>query len=253
MDDWTALESELDTWQRLGRVATLWWRDDDATHVTPALRELARLSLTYQAPVACAVIPARATRELVCYLGEVHGCKVLQHGYEHKNHAPAGAKRAEYGEHRTVREIVLELKTGFSTMSSLFGKMFLPVLVPPWNRLDDALLPSLEQCGFSGLSTFAPRRSARPVSGLRQTNCHVDLLDWRGSRGFKGRLLVVGELTRHLSARRSETVDSCEPTGLLSHHLNHDAASWRFLEELFERTASHPAVTWLNGARALRS
>jgi hypothetical protein len=31
----------------------------------------------------------------------------------------------------------------------------------------------------------------------------------------------------------------------LTHHLVHDDAGWRFLERLFEATATHPAVRWL--------
>ena len=34
---WLGVESELGHWQRAGRVATLWWRDDDAAAPTPAL------------------------------------------------------------------------------------------------------------------------------------------------------------------------------------------------------------------------
>ena len=251
MTDWRALASELDAWQRLGRVATLWWRDDDAAEVTSALKKLTQLSKTCRTPVACAVIPMSATRELAGHLGQCPGCSVLQHGYRHQNHAPARAKKSEFGKHRATRDAVLELKRGFSTMTALFGSLFLPVLVPPWNRLDAALLPVLADCGFRGLSTYAPRPRARPADGVCQTNCHVDLIDWRGGRGFKGHASVLAELTGHLAARRKAEVDVDEPTGILSHHLDHDTASWDFLEELFDRTNTHPAADWLDGRRAL--
>ena len=40
------------------------------------------------------------------------------------------------------------------------------------------------------------------------------------------------------------TVDASEPTGLLTHHLDMDAAAWDFLAELFAHTRQHGAATW---------
>ena len=55
-----ALDRELDAWAAAGRVAEAWWRDDDATAPTPALARLLEARRAAGAPVALAVIPARA-------------------------------------------------------------------------------------------------------------------------------------------------------------------------------------------------
>jgi hypothetical protein len=47
------------------------------------------------------------------------------------------------------------------------------------------------------------------------------------------------------SRKRAE---SAEPSGILSHHLVHDAAAWDFLAELLARLAAHPAARLLAAA-----
>jgi len=131
-------------------------------------------------------------------------------------------------------------------LADLFGAAALPVFVPPWNRLDDAWLPDLAACGFTGLSRFGPR--AGTGTGLRQANTHVDPVDWRGGKGFVGTGAALGVLTGHLRGRRTGTCDEDEPTGLLTHHLVQDTATWEFIAALFARTAGHGHVTWLPGA-----
>ena len=42
------------------------------------------------------------------------------------------------------------------------------------------LVPVLPELGYRGLSQFGPRKRVTPVQHLRQVNCHVDPIDWRG-------------------------------------------------------------------------
>ena len=127
---------------------------------------------------------------------------------------------------------------------------FLPVLVPPWNRLGKSLLDLLPSAGFEGLSTYQPRTSREPVAGLIQSNCHTDLINWRGSRSFIGERTVLEQITGHLRRRRQHEVDN-EPTGVLTHHRDHDEACWKFLEKLFEVTRDHGATQWLSVAEVM--
>jgi hypothetical protein len=77
-----------------------------------------------------------------------------------------------------------------------------------------------------------------------QVNTHVDVIDWRGTRGFIGEQQALGAATAHLQARREGRADANEATGWLTHHLAHDDACWAFLERLFDRTRREPAVAW---------
>ncbi|MDX1377115.1 MAG: hypothetical protein R3357_16235, partial [Burkholderiales bacterium] len=137
---------------------------------------------------------------------------------------------------------------GARSLAARAGPRWAAAFAPPWNRIPDALAAQLPQAGLCGLSTFGPRIRARPAPGLAQVNTHVDLVAWRGDRGFVGAQAAIEQALRHLAARRARRADPDEPTGWLTHHLQHDAAAWRFLERLFESTRE--AARWLS-ARAL--
>jgi hypothetical protein len=247
---WGPLERELDEWTAEGRRATLWWRDDDAVAATPALDRLLRIAVDERIAIALAVIPARAEPSLRRALAGRPELTVLQHGYAHRNHASEGMRAIECGGARSLEDIGSELTQGRQRLSDLFGEQFLPILVPPWNRIDPRLVPRLAALGFRGLSTWGARERREAAAGLVQTHTHADPIAWRKGRVFGGGGRVIGMLVDHLEARRTGRVDPEEPTGLLTHHLAHDAGGWDFLEEGARRLSAHPAVRWVAAAEA---
>jgi len=136
-----------------------------------------------------------------------------------------------------------EIDEGRARLTDLFGDRFLPVFVPPWNRIADDLPAALMARGYRGVSCFGKP----PPGAARQTmNCHVDPIDWRGGRGFAGVQNALGPLIGRLAASR--TAAAPEPHGLLTHHMDHDAGGWRFIEDLLDATERHPAVEWRSAA-----
>ena len=248
---WSDLARELDAWHGEGRIASMWWRDDDAAAPGPALDRLAGIAREHTVTVGLAVIPALASGALAAWI-ESARVEVLQHGWAHRNHATDGEKKSELGRHRAADVVMAELSRGRETLRGLARSRTLPVLVPPWNRIDPALIPALPPAGFRGLSTFGPRPAARPAPGLGQTNCHVDVVDWRGGRGFVGCGRAVAAVVAHLAARRARTVDPAEPTGLLTHHAVHEEPTWTFIARLIEQTRHHPAARWLAPGEAMQ-
>ena len=85
-----------------------------------------------------------------------------------------------------------------------------------------------------------------------QCNTHVDLIAWRRGRAFIGADAAIERLVAHLKARREGAADPSEPTGILTHHLDLDAAAWQFLAELFARTRAHGAATWIDAHAGVR-
>ncbi len=246
MNSWQALDSELDAWAEAGRRATFWWRDDDAAEDCPALEKLLGLAETAAVPLVLAVIPA-ALREAA--VTRINGSRapnlaVVQHGYAHTNHARDGEKKIELGGANPAEHCCAHLHMGQDILVQHFGARLQPVLVPPWNRIDPSLIPALAKMGFAVLSTYGARESAPPKTSPRQINCHVDILDWRQEAVFLGESAALQLACAHLRARRLAEVDADEPTGLLSHHLQQDAAAWRFLADFFKRTLAHPAAAW---------
>lgn len=248
MTEWVDLERELDSWSRTGESATFWWRDDDAVAATPALQrllDLAAAAAGQPLPLALAVIPARAVSSLAQSLDAADHAVALQHGYAHTNHGAAGEKKAELGVGRTSPPALQELRDGAQRMGELFGARALPVLVPPWNRIDPALTGRLAELGIRGLSTYGPRAAKTTAGGIILVNTHVDIINWREGRRFLGLEECLRLATGHLAARREGRVDPAEPTGLLSHHLIHDEDAWAFLAAFLQRTSRHPAARWM--------
>ena len=244
MATWSDLDGELEAWSAAGREATLWWRDDDATHVTPALERLLNIATTNHVPICLAVIPANAHPGLGDLLDLHADVTIAVHGIAHENLAEPGEKKCELVEGRPPQALAGRLLQGLETLVALAGNRTIPIVVPPWNRIAESLLPLLPTHGFRGISTYGDRRSNAPSQGLVQVNCHVDPIDWRGDRDFVGSQNTLDMLIRHLTRRRLGNADPNEPTGLLTHHAIWTDEAFDFLTEVFVRTQRHPAIRW---------
>ncbi|HEY5599016.1 MAG TPA: polysaccharide deacetylase family protein [Kiloniellales bacterium] len=252
MTDWADLTQELDEWADAGGGATFWWRDDDAVEPTPALEQLLDLAMRHAAPLTLAVIPGRASLALAARIIAAGDSAVpVQHGFAHRNHAPTPAKKAELGADRSPSIVCEELARGQVRMAALFGARVEAALVPPWNRIDDGLIPALAGLGFRALSTLDPRSAAMAAPGLAQVNCHLDFMRWSAPRGFAGTDAALGRLLKHLQDRRSGAADAAEPSGILSHHAAQDAGAWAFLDRLLAVLRGHPAARFVSLTEAV--
>lgn len=238
---WTALRSELDRCAASGRPARLWLRDDDAVSVSPALERLIELTDRFRVPAVLAVVPAAADATLAARLNELSHVRVAVHGYAHANHAPPGEKKQELGTHRPAGIVHRELRAGLERLRGMFTGRLIPMLVPPWNRLADELLPALPEIGFRYLSAYGREPSREPVRGLTRLNCRIDIIDWRGNRGAFPADVLALRLARLIRESRSPAE---EPIGILTHHLVHDEEAWGFLTALFRLTADRPGAAW---------
>lgn len=234
---WERLYAALSRWRAAERTPCLWWRDDDAVTTTSALERLLDLSRHHSAPLALAVIPEGAEPALVDRLATEPRVAVLVHGWSHRNHAPVGEKKQELGLHRSETKVLSELGEALRLIQAMFGGKALPILVPPWNRIDAALVPKLGELGYRTLSVFGP---PHPV-GLPVLNTTVDIMDWHVTRGCRPAEAIVDDLVTQLDAALTDAVP--RPIGLLTHHLVHDEAAWRFLSELLAAT-DRAGIAW---------
>ncbi|MEX0810529.1 MAG: polysaccharide deacetylase family protein [Dongiaceae bacterium] len=249
---WRDFIAELDCWQAAGRKASFWWRDDDAEAPGQRLDRLLDLAESVAAkplPLALAVIPARTDRALADRLRGLGHVSVLQHGWSHANHAPEGDRTIELGSHRPARTVLRELDAGKARMDRLFRSRFVPVMVPPWNRIAPAIARALPRHDYIGLSSSGARARRRGAGRFATANVHIDIFEWHPRARFAGTGPVLAQAIRHLAARRDGRVDPDEPTGFMTHHLQHDAGCWRFVERFLRQSAAHPAVRWLPATR----
>jgi peptidoglycan/xylan/chitin deacetylase (PgdA/CDA1 family) len=235
-DVWAPLLIELDRWHSAGKVAHLWLRDDDAIAPTPALEQLLDLSARHHVPMTLAVIPSGTGQPLADRLAQAPLISVTVHGWSHTNHSGANEKKQELGTQRPAEIVLGELAEGFRRLRALYPDRFVPVLVPPWNRIAAPLIPALAGLGFQALSVFGAEKS----SAMPMINTHVDLIEWHGNRGGRDHSALVTEIVKRLG----EMFDNGRMMGLLTHHLVHDQAAWDFLEAVLARTTGHPGCRW---------
>ncbi|OUR76220.1 hypothetical protein A9Q83_15565 [Alphaproteobacteria bacterium 46_93_T64] len=248
MASWDALKDELDLWQEAGITATFWWRDDDLNEPTNAFDRLLEMRHRLDIPLTLAVIPDNVDPHIA---DDLDGCHLVQHGVTHTSHAKEGEKKSEFPASRSITEMVAELTLGKARMETLFEGDFYPFLVPPWNRVGEALLPDIAKLGFHGISRYKPRASAVPVQGLAEVNTHIDPVDWKNGRSTLAEADILKMACDHLCDRRLGRVDTREPTGFLSHHIMYDEPLWEITYKFFSFVNSHKAVRFLTLPGAL--
>ena len=232
-----ALQRELDLWADQGLQARFWWRDDDAEDASPALARLLLLRRKLGLPLAVAVIPAAATLPLAGQLSGESETVVLQHGWDHHNHAPSGQPKAELAPQRDKAEVERQLGDGRARLSYLFGDLALPVLVPPFNALAPGLVGAVKASGFRYVSLFGDFQGL----GVADRNVHVDLIDWPAGRA-EAPDRIARQAVAALRLRRFGLVERSAPVGIMTHHLRQDEEAWLSSEALLECLAHHRAA-----------
>ncbi|SDT99542.1 polysaccharide deacetylase family protein [Stappia sp. ES.058] len=228
------IEAHLDWFAGRGLSVPIWWRDDDAVEPTPALDRLIAIANTHEIEVSLAVIPKGSTEALAERIAAEPFVAVLQHGFAHKNHQDKarGEKAAEFGSRRDPDQAIKDLKTGNARLKALFGPRFVPVFVPPWNRLAPQIARRVPEAGLIASSTFTqfhPR-------ALPYLQTHIDMIKWKKERRFIGWRSAALRFDYQL-ARRRTNVD--EPLGILSHHLAQNDACFEFLDRTFDILRAH--------------
>ncbi|AMJ61884.1 polysaccharide deacetylase family protein [Bosea sp. PAMC 26642] len=236
---WQPLFAELDRWSAAGRTVRLWLRDDDAIAPSPALTRLARLSETFDIAILLAVIPLLAQPALPRELRAMPRLLPCQHGCRHKNHAPPGGKKSEFGRDRPDTIIRADIAAARQRLDDLFGPARLPVFVPPWNRIDPAVAAALPALGFTGLSCFRDF-TLGATGGPVLANTHIDVMDWQGGRIGRQAPEVITEICATLAARRQDSTD--DRLGVLLHHRDHDDTVWNFLDGVLRVIRDHRAI-----------
>lgn len=234
---WDALERELDIWRSRGRKAVFWWRDDDAQTEGAPLDRLLDLSERLRMPLALAVIPIGAEPSLERRLARAERVRVLQHGWNHTDHAPPGRPKSELSATRAPAEVQAQLEDGRHRLEAMFGDRFLPVLVPPFNEMSYHLADAVRHAGYGFVSVYGDF----PGLPLASRNIHLDIIDWPTGQAAAP-AVNVRRAVGALKLRRYGIVPASAPIGVVTHHLVHDAAIWSLADELLGRLVRHPAA-----------
>jgi len=219
------LGSELRLWAKAGRTPVLWWRDDDARGPTGALEQLLNLSRRHQAPLTLAAIAGPHLPLLVRRIERVAGVEIAVHGFQHLNRQPEGRGFGEIVETDEIEWVRSQLRT---TVMAFHRAGVTPSLfVPPWNNLQPQLMAALPDSPLRAVSGFDQTTSV--ADGVARLDAHLDVLRWKDGARFRGQWKFLIRMRRLLQQRRLAGQWD-QPIGLLTHHLDHDHATWLFLE-----------------------
>ncbi|MCB1451114.1 MAG: polysaccharide deacetylase family protein [Nitratireductor sp.] len=232
------LDAELELWRNAGLSPRFFLRDDDAIDDTQALVRLDALVREHDIPLLLAVIPDPAQPALAARLANSPLITPAVHGFRHVSHSPKGEKVCELGTHRPVDDVLDELAKGREKLRDLFAREISAILVPPWNRIHDAVRDRIGDAGFAAVSAHG-WSGAAPV---KMINAHIDVIHWKGGRKGRDLVWVHYNLLRNLETARQR---GGEPVGILLHHLDHDEQAWLAIESIFDWTRKNPAIKWM--------
>ncbi len=200
-------------------------RDDDGGWEDAALVRLLDRAAAQGVSVDIAVIPM-ALSATPAGLGmhlDQGTARVHQHGCRHLDRSTIGRK-CEFGEERTVMEIVEDLSTGWQRLVVCFGERARPIFTPPWNRCSHTTARCLPQLGFTTLSRESGA-SRFNVAGLAEVPV---TFDWFAKR--KGVPLTWGERGELLATQ----VRSGRTVGIMLHHAVTGPEDLDQIERVFE-------------------
>ncbi|MDR6627442.1 polysaccharide deacetylase family protein [Caulobacter segnis] len=220
------LGRELRLWAKAGRSPILWWRDDDARAPGEALDKLLDLSRRHDAPLTLAAIAGPHLAALVRRVEGEPNIEVAVHGFKHINRQPPGRGFGEVVPEDGLEWVRAQLR---ATVMAFHKAGARPTLfVPPWNNLAPQLVEAIGDSSLGAISAFGQEHASG--DGVARLDTHLDVLRWKGGGRFRGRWRFLSRMRRLMASRRvSGQWDA--PMGLLTHHMDHDAATWTFLDE----------------------
>tara|TARA_B100002051_G_C16706409_1_gene624048 strand:- start:770 stop:1540 length:771 start_codon:yes stop_codon:yes gene_type:complete len=239
---WRDLNTELERWKDASIYPIFWIRDDDAIKDGPKLTKLIYTAKKFNTPLSIAVIPFLIEKNLIERLNSYDLITVLQHGFKHKNYEPNNQKKSEFGQSRDLNNMIADIFHGTKLISEAFEKIFEPIFVPPWNRMNHLLLPYIYSLGIKGVSSFNKNLVDNTNNKSIVMNTNIDIIDWKKNKKFIGEEQIIQQLIFELISRRNKKNEGYnEPIGILTHHNQMNDSAFLFLEKLILNTKTYGA------------
>lgn len=206
----------------------VFFRADDIGAAGQAFEALCRLFRHHQVPLALAVVPAwlsdaRQERLFSAAPLDEQLWGWHQHGWRHVNRQATGRK-SEFGSERSIDRQYADILQGRQKMEAVFGRNFIPVFTPPWNRFSIMTVRALRNLDFKGISatSLLPHGVKLPW-GFFNLPVHIDLHTRKDnhSDGLKSLLAELCGLSR-----------VGEPAGIMIHHQRMTPFAFQFLDHL---------------------
>ncbi|MBL8013064.1 MAG: DUF2334 domain-containing protein, partial [Candidatus Omnitrophica bacterium] len=135
----------------------LFIRNDDVWNLDESFKSFFDFMLDQRIPVVYGVIPAMLKDDAAQFLRRAKKkspklLDIVQHGYAHRNHAPEGEHKYEFGSSRTYVEQLEDISRGMKIMRRSFGEFMTPGFVPSYHAYDTNTIRVLVKLGIPLLS-----------------------------------------------------------------------------------------------------
>ncbi|MEN6439826.1 MAG: polysaccharide deacetylase family protein [Syntrophobacter sp.] len=210
-------------------IPPLFFRADDIGAAGQAFEALCGLFRHHQVPLALAVVPAwlsdaRQERLFAAAPMEEHLWGWHQHGWRHVNWQTSG-KKSEFGGDRPLDRQHGDILQGRQKMEAVFGRHFIPVFTPPWNRFSTMTVKALRSLDFKGISATNPLpHGVKLPWGFCSLPVHLDLHTRKDKSPADG----LNSLLTELCALSK----SGETAGIMIHHQRMTPFAFQFLDHL---------------------
>lgn len=202
----------------------LFFRNDDLGWMPQQFERLLDIFRKYEIPLCAAAIPlyAKDSYKKGSFAKDKNVLEIHSHGYSHLDHQNQG-KKAEFGNARNPQSVQEELIRSREITQELFGELYFEAFTPPWNRIEDSLLPLLPAAGFKVLSRDGQKLAS--IAGLQNLNIDVDV-----HTSKKGKLQSEQSLWEAVESVW-QNQDLC---GVMLHHKHMDDLDYEVLESFVQ-------------------
>lgn len=194
----------------------LFIRNDDVWKLDRFFYEFFDFMLKYEIPVVYGVIPALIQEDAAIFLRRAKEknprlLDIVQHGYAHRNYAPAGERKYEFGHARSYKQQLDDIASGIQIMRSCFGEMVTPGFTPSFHSYDTNTIDAIEALNV-------PIHSARLIVP-REKKKFIDVPAqiWANKLDLQGKPCSL-EFHR-LAIDLASVLESGPITGMVFHHL----------------------------------
>jgi hypothetical protein len=200
-----------------------WWRDDDARRPGPALNRLLHLSRRFEAPLTLAAVPDGDMAALVEACAAIRTSTWRSMASATRTARRPASPRARSMTCDTLDDISAEVETAIAAFAR--AGLTPDLFVPPWNNAHATLDACPGAARPDGVTLRRDRAPGARTAPGRSSGHHA--LEAR-SRAFAG---ACGSCCGRGACWSSAAFAGygMSRLGLLTHHLDHDEASWRFL------------------------
>lgn len=210
----------------------LFIRNDDVWKLERSFREFFDMMLAYKIPIVYGVIPARLEKSATVFLRKAKEktpdlLDIVQHGYLHRNYAPPGEDKYEFGAGRTYAQQRKNIEQGMKIMRRSFGDLVTPGFIPPYHAEDENTIKALE-------SLKVPLYSARlKVPKKKKTFIDLPAQVWANKVDIKGDPKPLD--FRRVSADLFDVLSTQKMSGMVfRHHMMCGASDKKVLMALMQ-------------------